>query len=92
MTAPGQDGVMTLREGAVAWQEVEGETILLDLENSRYLGVNASGTVLWRALATGATRGELSARLQREFGISQPQADTDVAAFLADCAGRNLLQ
>lgn len=92
MTAPGQHDVFILREGAVAWQEVEGEMILLDLENSRYLGVNPSGTLLWRALAGGATRGELSAQLQERFGISAAQADADVDAFLADCADRNLLQ
>ena len=76
----------------MAWQEIDGETVLLDLEHSRYLGVNAAGTLVWRALAAGTTRGELIVQLQREFGISEPQAGADVDAFIADCADRNLLQ
>ena len=81
-----------LREGRVAWQEVDGEIVLLDLEHSCYLGVNAPGALVWRALAAGTTRGELVTQLQREFGITEAQAGTDVDAFITSCANRNLLQ
>lgn len=83
---------LKLREGAVAWQEIDGETVLLDLEHSRYLGVNAAGTLMWRALAAGTTRGELIAQLQQEFGITGVQACRDADSFIADCSDRNLLQ
>lgn len=92
MHPQGHGEQLKLREGAVAWQEIDGETVLLDLEHSRYLGVNASGTLVWRALAAGTTRGQLVAQLQREFGISEAQAGGDVDSFIAGCADRNLLQ
>jgi hypothetical protein len=92
MHARGHGEELKLREGGVAWQEVDGETVLLDLEHSRYLGVNAAGTLIWRALAVGTTRGELIAQLQREFGIPEAQAGGDVDSFVADCTNRNLLQ
>lgn len=81
-----------LRDGAVAWQEVEGETIMLELRTSTYLGVNPSGTVLWSALVEGATASELAGRLVAEYKISDEQAIGDVEAFLADCRGRDLLE
>jgi len=56
------------------------------------MGVNASGTRIWSALAAGTTRGELIEQLQRAFGITEAQASADVDAFLADCTSRNLLQ
>ena len=87
-----KDEELKLREGAVAWQEVDGETILLHVNNSCYMGVNASGTRIWSALAAGTTRGELIEQLQRAFGITEAQASADVDAFLADCTSRNLLQ
>lgn len=88
----GQDEELTLREGAVAWQEVDGETILLDVTTSSYLGVNASGSLLWGALAAGTTRRDLTELLQREFGITEAQAVADVDVFLAGCATRKLLR
>lgn len=92
MHARGHGEELTLRVGGVAWREIDGETVLLDLEHSRYLGINAAGTLMWRALAAGTTRGELIAQLQREFGISEAHACGDVDSFIADCADRNLLQ
>lgn len=85
------DEQLKLREGAVAWQQVDDETILLDLKNSRYIGVNSSGSVLWPALVAGTTPGALVERLRREFDLSEAQAVADVDAFLSECAGRELL-
>jgi hypothetical protein len=92
MQARGHGEELKLREGAVAWREIDGETVLLDLEHSRYIGVNATGTLIWQGLAAGTTRSELIAQLQRKFGISEAQAGGDVDSFIADCTHRNLLQ
>ena len=81
-----------LREGAVAWQEIDGETILLDLEASTYLGANPSGTVLWSALAEGATRQDLVERLCDQFDVAEERGGADVDAFLGTCDERGYLE
>jgi hypothetical protein len=81
-----------LREGAASWREIDGETILLDLESSKYLGLNRSGTVLWSAIVHGSSRQELIDRLATEFDIAPERAATDVDAFIASCRERNLLE
>jgi hypothetical protein len=80
-----------LREGAVAWQHVDGETILLDLAASAYLGANPSGSALWSALAEGATREELVERLCETFDVTKDRAAPDVDAFLRACRDRGFL-
>ena len=80
-----------LREGAVAWQEIDGETILLDLEASTYLGANPSGSVLWAALAEGATVKTLVERLCTTFDVAEDRAAQDVDAFLGTCEERGYL-
>jgi hypothetical protein len=85
------DDTIRVRAEAVASQEIDGETVLLDLKSSEYLGVNESGTLLWQALLVGTTRRDLVALLCERFGIQQEQADADVDAFLADCDDRGLL-
>lgn len=89
---PNKIGRLTLREGAVAWQEVEGETILLDLAASEYLGVNRSGSALWPALVDGATEGELVDRLCTAYDLPRQRAADDVAAFLDVCRTRGFLE
>lgn len=84
--------LIKVREGAVAWQEIDGEAILLDLENSAYLGLNGAATVLWPEIVNGARRDDLVATLQDHFDISRDRAATDVDQFLASCANRNLLE
>lgn len=91
MNAGAANDRIKLREGAIAWQQVDGETILLDLTASSYLGVNRSGTLLWSALAEGTTRNELIRRLTNTFSIAEDQAAADVDAFLEDCRTRDLL-
>ena len=47
------------------------------------LKLNSIGAELWRGLEAGKTPEMLSADLVDTYGISQEQADNDVAAFLA---------
>jgi Coenzyme PQQ synthesis protein D (PqqD) len=76
----------------VAWQQIDDETVLLDLADSKYLGANASGSVLWTALADGATRPALVERLCERFEVSPDQAGADVDAFLLSCRERGYLE
>ncbi len=83
--------ILRLRPEALQWREIEGEVVAVDLETSSYLGANAAGAVLWRALAVGATKEELVALLVAEFGIDAAQAATDTDAFLAQLRESGLL-
>jgi hypothetical protein len=84
--------LIKLREGCTAWREVEDETVVLHLDSSTYLGVNAAGTLLWRAMTRGATRSDLVEQLVSTFGIEGDRAAADVDAFIDDCRRRGLLE
>lgn len=84
--------LLKLREGAVAWQQVDGETILLDLAASTYLGINQSGSVLWPALVDGSTRQDLVTRLCKTYDVTKDEAAVDVDAFVRTCYERGFLE
>ena len=81
-----------LRTDGLAWREIDGEMVAVDVRSSNYLGANPAGLLLWRALAEGATRDELVARLVEAFEVEPDRAGTDVDSFLSTLADRDLLE
>ena len=80
-----------LRAAGAQWQEIDGEVIVLDNESWTYLAGNASAAVLWRALAKGATREGLVARLVERYGPSAGYG-ADVDDFLDQLRRWKLLE
>ena len=75
--------ILRLDPEALDWREVDGEVVALDRRESTYIAVNRSGGALWGALAEGATRDALVARLVDRFDVDSEQANADVDAFVA---------
>lgn len=82
---------LQLRSEDVAWREVEGEIVVLDLTGGVYLSINDSGAALWSRLTEGATRAELADALVSEYEIDRDLALRDVDAFVAMLAEHKLL-
>jgi len=80
-----------LRSADLDWREVEGELVVLDLRESRYLAINPTGRILWASLVEGATRDDLINQLAGAFDIGPVQAAADVDAFTNDLESRDLL-
>jgi len=86
------EAVIRLRQGAVAWREIDGEIVALEVESSTYIAANRTGGVLWQRLTEGATEQALVAELIGRYDIDAQRARADVAAFLAALAERGLLE
>jgi Coenzyme PQQ synthesis protein D (PqqD) len=80
-----------LRKDALAWREVDGEVIAVDLKRSTYLSIRGSGMLLWIALADGATSTTLTELITSNFRVEEHRARHDVDAFIADLAERELI-
>lgn len=81
---------MKIRTDGVTWQEIDGELVLLDLENSVYLTTNGSGALLTKLLTDERTLEELVDALVAEFDIPRETATADAQAFV-DSLGENQL-
>jgi hypothetical protein len=81
---------MKIRTDGVTWQEIDGELVLLDLENSVYLTTNGSGALLTKLLTDERTLDELVDALVAEFDIPRETAEADAQAFV-DSLGENQL-
>lgn len=64
-------------------QEVNGETVLLDLEGESYFGLNEVATRIWQLLQTEQTVDETLSTLSDEYDVGREQLETDVSELLA---------
>ena len=83
---------LRLRASRLQWLETDGDVVALDEESLLYLSTNASGALLWQALARGTSHAELVDLLAGAYGLERERAAEDVERYLADLDARGLLE
>jgi hypothetical protein len=78
------------RREDLAWQEVDGEGILVDLEGARMMGMNRAALLVW-SLAPEDDLDGIAAALARAFDTDLETARRDASDFLAQLVARGLL-
>ncbi len=76
----------------IAWHEIDGEIVLLDLTGAAYYSVSRSGMTLWPAVVQGSTLAELTTRLAQAFSLEHDVAERDVRVFLNTLSDEGLLE
>ena len=67
-------------------------TVLLDLRSGKYFALNGVGSLLWEAIAAGASRGEALERLAERFPeVPTDRLGHDADALLAQLQAKGLL-
>ena len=76
---------------AVEAREVDGELVIYDLRDRRYLGGNATAAALWPLLVEGTSREALAERLEAAYGVEPGRARSDVDAFVSALGALGML-
>lgn len=71
---------------------LDGEAVLLNVEDGVYFGLDGVGTQIWDLLVAGATEDEIVSQLQEEYDVEPAILRADIKAFLATLAVRGLTQ
>ena len=66
----------------VLFQEVSGETVLLDLASESYFGLDVVGTRVWALLESGASVGDMLDVLLDEYEVERDVLEKDVGELL----------
>lgn len=72
-------------------QEVNGETVLLDLEGESYFGLNEVGTRIWQLIQAETTIEDTLNILFEEYDVSRAQLESDVGELLDKLADAGLI-
>jgi hypothetical protein len=76
----------------VLFQEVSGETVLLDLDSEQYFGLDAVGTRVWQLIGEGATSDAVVDTLLEEYEVDRATLAADVAELLDRLAEAGLIR
>ena len=80
------------RVDAVLNTEIDDQTVMMDIEQGSYFGLNTTATRIWAMLSEPTVIGDLCGRLTDEFEVPREQCEQQVVAFLEDLLDRGLVQ
>ena len=80
------------RMGSMPASPLGDETVLLDMDQGRYYGLNATGAWLWDLLVEPMMVRDLCGKLAAEFAVPQQQCEQDVMTYMHELLARGLVQ
>ena len=72
--------------------ELDGEVVLMSLDQGRYYGMDRIGTRIWQLLETPFVVSDLCDQLRKEYDANPEECERDVMAFLDQLSKANLLK
>ena len=76
----------------VLFQEVGGETVLLDLASEQYFGLDEVGTRIWQLLNEGLGQGAMVDVLLDEYEVERARLETDVRELIGSLLEAGLIE
>ena len=73
-------------------QELDGETVLLDLASESFFGLDQVSTRVWQLLRDGAGRAEIIDRLLEEYEVDRDVLERDIEDLLERLAEAGLIE
>jgi hypothetical protein len=71
---------------------VDGELVVLNLDNEHYFGLNEVGTTMWEALTTAPTVSDAIQQLLGMYDVDEETLTRDVESLLKDLSARGLVE
>ena len=84
------DAPLSIPTGAVA-TTLQGETIILDPDASKYFSLSGVGTRVWELLQEGTTAGSLVQTITAEYDVDPATCARDVERVLRELRQEGLL-
>ena len=73
-------------------RELQGESVLLNLDSESYFGLDEVGTRMWNALATTPTTDAACEALLAEYDVAPERLRLDLDGFIAELVTAGLVR
>lgn len=79
------------RKPGLLFNEIDGEVVMLSIENSEYYGMDKVGSRIWQLLENPMLFKELVKLLKDEFEVTEEQCQQDTMGFVRKMTDKKLL-
>ncbi|MBN1791217.1 MAG: lasso peptide biosynthesis PqqD family chaperone [Bacteroidales bacterium] len=79
------------RKSDLLFNQIDGEVVMLSIENSEYYGMDKVGSRIWELLEQPVSFKELVGKLIKEYEVSEKQCIEDTLAFLKKLKDKKIL-
>jgi hypothetical protein len=86
------DSTIVSRSPAVLTAEVDGEVVMMSIEQGRYFGLDDIGSDIWRRLDPPCTFADLIDRLAADYDAARASIAADVRALLERMAAQDVVR
>ena len=87
-----RDSLFTSVSNGILCQELAGKTVLLNIVNGDYFGMNEVDSRVWTLLRSGEDLGEVCRELLKKYDVSEVEFKQDVGRFLSQLEQRGLVE
>ncbi len=85
------DSIISQIEEIVA-SEIDGETVMMSIENGEYYGLDLVGSEIWKHLGSPFKVADLIDALLAKYDIDRETCKKDVLVFLNELSGNKIIQ
>ncbi len=87
----GPDTVLQRRKDLL-FNEIDGEVVMLSVENSEYYGMNKVGSRIWELLEAPICLEHLIKNLLREYNVTEEQCNKETVFFVNKLIDKKLIK
>jgi hypothetical protein len=82
---------MLQRKPGMLFNEIDGEVVMLSIENSEYYGMDKVGSRIWNLLEKPLSFKQLVSLLMEVYEVTEEQCQIDTLEFVMKMADKKLL-
>lgn len=84
--------IYRVNSSKVAYQTIDNETIIIDFETGAYYSIEGIGSLIWEAIAKGATPHQIIAFFVQHYKGQEDEIRNSVIRFIEDLEQETLFQ
>ncbi len=71
--------------------DMDGDTVIMSIEQGNYYGMGAVGTLVWKILEHPKTIGEIVQAVRMEYAVDEDTCQNDMIEFIEDLIKNELV-
>ncbi len=79
------------RNSEILVNDIDGETVMMSIENGTYYGMNPTGNYIWNLLQEEKSIEDLLVKLANTYNLSEDQCQNEVLPFIQTMIDEKIL-